>query len=74
MKASTATIRKSLGIWYMNGEPDGIQLFYLRGHSFEFDKFQSWDAFERFCSLMADHRETISFMTNGQVNALIEGK
>lgn len=64
----------SLAEQFLNGEPDGIQLFYLWGHSFEFDKFQSWDAFERFCSLMADHRETISFMTNGQVKALIEGK
>ncbi len=41
-------------------------LFYLWGHSFEFDKFNSWDMFEQFCEKISMHRD-ITYMTNGEV-------
>ena len=41
-------------------------LFYLWGHSFEFDKYESWDKFEAFCELISGRRE-ITYMTNGEV-------
>ena len=41
-------------------------LFYVWGHSFEFEKFKSWDLFERFCEMMAG-KPDIEYVTNGEV-------
>lgn len=51
---------------FINAEPTEDMLFYLWGHSFEFDKFGSWDTFERFCKLISGNRD-ITYMTNGEV-------
>ena len=47
-------------------EPECDLLFYVWGHSFEFDKFKSWDRFEEFCRIVAG-RNDICYMTNGEV-------
>ena len=41
-------------------------LFYVWGHSFEFEKFKSWDLFERFCEMM-EGKPDIEYVTNGEV-------
>jgi len=51
---------------FLSAEPERDMLFYVWGHSFEFDKFQSWESFEGFLSLIAG-RPDIGYMTNGQV-------
>ena len=42
------------------------QLFYIWGHSYDFDADQSWDAFEDFCRLISN-REDIYYGTNSDV-------
>ena len=38
-------------------------IFYIWGHSYEFDLFDSWDSFELFCKKVAGHEE-IAYCTN----------
>jgi len=45
---------------------DTPQIFYIWGHSFEFDMDDSWDAFEEFCCRIAG-RDDIFYGTNRQV-------
>lgn len=47
-------------------------LFYVWGHSFEFEKFKSWDLFERFCEMMAG-KPDIEYVTNGEVAQYLLG-
>ena len=47
-------------------------LFYVWGHSFEFEKFKSWDLFERFCEMMAG-KPDIEYVTNGEVARYLVG-
>lgn len=51
---------------FIEAEPEEDILFYLWGHTFEFDKFKSWETFERFCEKIAS-RLDITYMTNGEV-------
>lgn len=52
---------------FINASDEGEDLlFYLWGHSFEFDKFKSWDTFERFCERIAG-KNGISYVTNSVV-------
>ena len=51
---------------FIDAEPTEDMLFYLWGHSFEFDKFKSWEAFEEFCALISK-RSDITYMTNAEV-------
>ena len=51
---------------FIAAEPTEDMLFYLWGHSFEFDKFGSWDTFERFCEKISRER-SITYMTNAEV-------
>lgn len=48
---------------FITAEPEHDMLFYLWGHSFEFDKFKSWDKFERFCDKI-EGRDDIKYVTN----------
>ena len=48
-------------------------LFYLWGHSFEFDKFGSWGKFEEFCNLISGRRD-ITYMTCGETYRYLTGK
>ena len=47
-------------------------LFYVWGHSFEFEKFKSWDLFEHFCEMMAG-KPDIEYVTNGEVARYLLG-
>lgn len=52
---------------FIQAEPETEDLlFYVWGHSFEFDKFKSWDAFERFCDKIAG-RSGVEYATNKEV-------
>lgn len=51
---------------FLRLETEEDQLFYLWGHSFEFDKYKSWDAFERFCEKIGGHG-TVTYATNGEI-------
>ena len=42
------------------------RLFYVWGHSYEFDRDNNWDVIEEFCKLMAGH-EDIFYGTNTEV-------
>ena len=43
-----------------------LQLFYLWGHSFEFDNNKNWDVIERFAAYMGG-RNDIWYATNGEI-------
>lgn len=47
-------------------KPDKPQIFYIWGHSYEFDIHQSWDRFERFCGRISGH-DDIFYGTNREV-------
>lgn len=51
---------------FITEEPETDTLFYVWGHSFEFDKYQSWDRTERFCEKMSG-RTDITYVTNAGV-------
>ncbi len=42
-------------------------LFYLWGHSYEFDQFGNWDVIEDFLAYISDFRDQIWFATNGEI-------
>ncbi len=42
------------------------QIFYIWGHSYEFDAFDSWEWFDEFCALISG-RDDIFYGTNEQV-------
>jgi len=46
-------------------QPDSPQLFYVWGHSYEFDIDNSWDKFEEFLKMVA-HRSDIRYATNAE--------
>ncbi len=52
-----------LGERFLNAEPDKPQLFYIWGHSYEFDVDDSWDLFENFCKKISGHSD-IFYGTN----------
>lgn len=50
---------------FIETKPQKDMLFYVWGHSFEIDKFNSWDKFEKFCKFISG-RWDISYMTNSE--------
>lgn len=46
-------------------EPKTPKLFYVWGHSYEFDFDDGWDRFERFCARIAGHGD-IAYLTNAE--------
>jgi peptidoglycan/xylan/chitin deacetylase (PgdA/CDA1 family) len=50
---------------FIDLKPVTPQVFYLWGHSYEFDTDRNWQVIEEFCRLMAD-REDIFYATNAQ--------
>lgn len=58
---------------FLDAQPEEDMLFYVWGHSFEFDKFKSWDTFERFCEMIASER-SVTYMTNGEIYNYITKK
>ena len=47
-------------------ETDQPKLFYIWGHSYEFDIFDQWDAFEGFCKMISE-KDDIFYGTNREV-------
>ncbi len=51
---------------FLSLKPDSPMLFYIWGHSYEFDINQTWDRFEEFCKLISN-KDDIFYGTNMQV-------
>lgn len=51
---------------FVESEPETPQLFYLWGHSYEFDESDNWELMEKFCQIISG-REDIFYGTNAQV-------
>ena len=53
----------ALGEQFLALPADTDALFYVWGHSFEFDIFNDWDRFEEFLQMMANKKD-IHYLTN----------
>lgn len=53
---------------FVESDPNRPQLFYLWGHSYEFDEFGTWDMIEEFCKTVSN-RTDIFYGTNSEVLA-----
>lgn len=51
---------------FAESQNDALELFYVWGHSYEFDEQDNWDMMEEFCSFMSN-REDIWYATNIEV-------
>ena len=51
---------------FIDMKPDEPKIFYVWGHTYEFDMDHNWDTIERFCSYIAG-RDDIFYGTNGEV-------
>lgn len=52
-----------LGRRFVELRPEQPQLFYVWGHSYEFDLDDGWNRFEAFCRLISGHSD-IAYLTN----------
>lgn len=55
-----------IGEQFLNLEPDRPQLYYIWGHSYEFDAYNTWERFDEFCKMMSN-RDEIFYGTNYEV-------
>ncbi|MBQ2932704.1 MAG: polysaccharide deacetylase family protein [Clostridia bacterium] len=55
-----------LGEEFVNLKPDSPKVFYIWGHSYEFDAFDDWDKFEDFLKLISG-KDDIFYGTNREV-------
>lgn len=55
-----------LGEKFIKMETDVPQIFYVWGHSYEFDYYDTWCAFEKFCKMMSG-RDDIFYGTNREI-------
>ncbi len=55
-----------LGEEFLSLQTETPKLFYVWGHSYEFDAWQFWDRFEEFCRMMSGH-DDIFYGTNKEV-------
>ena len=55
-----------LGKEFLALESDTPAVFYIWGHSYEFDAWDFWDRFEDFCKLMSG-RDDVFYGTNREV-------
>ena len=53
----------ALGESFLSLPADADALFYVWGHSFEFDIYNDWDRFEEFLQMMANKKD-VSYLTN----------
>ena len=56
---------------FISAAPDKPMLFYVWGHSYEFNSYDKWDVIENFCRFMSG-RDDIFYGTNAQVFGLDE--
>ena len=52
---------------FVKGQSLKAQLFYLWGHSYEFDKDQNWNVIEEALKYIDENREGIWFASNGEI-------
>ena len=52
---------------FVSGRMPGAQLFYLWGHSYEFDFNKNWEVIENAVKYIAQYRDDIWFATNGEI-------
>lgn len=55
-----------LGEEFLALKTDTPKVFYIWGHSYEFDIRQEWDRFEKFCALIS-HADDIYYGTNAEI-------
>jgi hypothetical protein len=55
-----------MGKNFIEIKADTPQIFYVWGHSYEFDFVENWAEFEEFCKLMSGH-DDIFYGTNKEV-------
>lgn len=55
-----------LGKEFLASEEDEPRLFYIWGHSYEFDAWDFWERFEEFCRMLGGHEE-VFYGTNREV-------
>lgn len=55
-----------LGEQFINMKADKPQIFYIWGHSYEFDMDNAWDEFEEFCKMISG-RKDIFYGANAEV-------
>ncbi len=48
---------------YHRAEGDSKKIFYVWGHSYEFDIYNTWDKFEEFLKMMSG-KSDIAYLTN----------
>ena len=51
---------------FIHLKPDTPKLFYIWGHSYEFDIFDTWDKFDEFCSIISG-KDDIFYGINSEV-------
>lgn len=52
---------------------EGLKLFYLWGHSYEFDQRNNWNRIEQLLEYISRYQEDIWFATNGEIYDLVTG-
>lgn len=64
-----------LSLWerFVSTEAEGIQLFYIWGHTYELDVNDDWQFFEDFCKLISNN-ENVYYCTNIQAFDYIKSK
>ena len=55
-----------LGEAFLNAKPEEPMIFYIWGHSYEFDGADAWDKFEEFCRFISG-AEDVFYGTNREV-------
>lgn len=55
---------------FINNEESS--LFYVWGHSYELDQYDNYEVIENLCKLLYEHKDEISFLTNGEVIKLLK--
>ncbi len=55
-----------LGEQFIKLQTEVPQIFYIWGHSYEFDYYDTWDRFEQFCKMMSG-RDDIYYGTNAEI-------
>lgn len=56
---------------FLESNPPGLQLFYLWGHSYEFDLDNNWNVIEHFCEYISNKKD-IWYATNIEIREYID--
>ena len=58
--------------FFVFDKPRAPQLFYVWGHSYEFDDENNWDVIEKFAEKMSGHDDKIWYATGGEIYDYVE--